>query len=365
MQGIYWRGLFFLDMYLPFGLCSAPYIFTSLMDLFVWICNHHYNLSNLSHFVDDFIYVAPPSEAWSSYKNFQNIASIFGVPFKVSKFIAPSPSIDYIGFHLDAPSMTISIPAEKRTRISTLLTSWLEISPPRSNPRSRSLSEARSLLGHLMHIVQILPEGKIFCDRLIRFTLGWKPPSTGRHHLSSGLCTDLNWWLETLQKWPGRYLISLSTWVDIGLYTDASGALGAGAFLGHQWWCLRWATPFQSNSGGYDIFWKEMFAIWVSLTLWGPSFRGRYIIVHCDNQACVESLSKGRAPHHSLVNDLIRRIVLLQLELEFRIQARYIESVSNPADSLSRLTNLPSHPQEPLPASVVSLFGSIIALMPV
>ena len=142
MQGIYWRGLFFLDMYLPFGLRSAPYIFTSLMDLFVWICNHHYNLSNLSHFVDDFIYVAPPSEAWSSYKNFQNIASIFGVPFKVSKFIAPSPSIDYIGFHLDAPSMTISIPAEKRTRISTLLTSWLEISPPRSNPRSRSLSEA-------------------------------------------------------------------------------------------------------------------------------------------------------------------------------------------------------------------------------
>jgi hypothetical protein len=110
MQGIRWLGLFFLDMFLPFGLRSAPFIFTSLMDLFVWACITLYNFPNLSHFVDDFIYVALLEDAFASYERFQITAASFGVPFKPSKFVPPSPKIEYIGFLLDAPSMTISLP---------------------------------------------------------------------------------------------------------------------------------------------------------------------------------------------------------------------------------------------------------------
>jgi hypothetical protein len=66
----------------------------------------------------------------------------------------------------------------------------------------------------------------------------------------------------------------------------------------------------------------------------------------------------------SLVNDLLRRIVLLRLELGFDIQIHYIASASNPADTLSRLVNLPSSPQEPLPTSISSLFGYVIDSTP-
>ena len=288
------------------------------------------------------------------------MANDFGVPLKPSKLVPPSPTIEYIGFQLDTLEMTISIPAEKRTRIATQLISWLEIPPLRNTPQPQSLSEAQSLLGYLMHIVQVIPEGKIFCVRLIHFTASWKSHHTGRCHISTGLRTNLGWWFELLQNWSGRHLISSSIWVDVGIYTDASGSLGAGAFFGNRWWCVQWTSSYQANHAGYDIFWKEMFAIWVSLCLWGHSFHGRHIILHCNNQACVESLSKGRAPHHLLVNDLICRIMLLQLELGFYIQARYIESTLNPADSLSCFVNLPSYPQEALPTLVSSLFGFAI-----
>ena len=360
MQGILWLDLYFLDMYVPFGLRSAPFIFTSLMDLFVWICSSQYELHNLSHYVDDFIYITSPVEAHHTYQIFQTVVTDFGVPLKPSKLMPPSPSIEYIGFQLDAAAMTIGIPAVKRARIAAVLASWLETSSPRNNPRPRSLPEAQSLLGCLMHVVQVIPEGKIFCDHLIRFTSGWKSSHTGRHHLSTGLRTDLSWWFELLRDWSGCRLISPSSWEDVGIYTDASGSLGAGGLFGERWWCVQWATPHQANLNGYDIFWKEMFAIWVSLCLWGPAFHGRHIIIHCDNQPCVESLTRGRAPHHPLVNDLIRRIVLLQLELGFYIRALYIESALNPADSVSRFDNLPIHPQDPLPTSVYSLFGFAI-----
>src|SRR3954447_25530634 len=163
-------------MYCPFGFRSAPFIFTSLMDLFAWICRTNYHLPNLAHFVDDFIYAAPQLEAERTYARFQLVASNFGIPFKQSKFIAPTPTIEYLGFIFDAPSMSISLPDDKRLHIRALLGSWLTVTPNQSFMK-RSQHEAQALLGHLIHIVQILPDGNIFCDHLITFIRVWKPPS--------------------------------------------------------------------------------------------------------------------------------------------------------------------------------------------
>jgi hypothetical protein len=145
------------------------------------------------------------------------------------------------------------------------------------------------------------------------------------------LATDLRWWHSTLGSWTGKLLLTPREWEDVGLYTDASGAQGAGAFFGTRWWCARWSAAFRGlNNDGHDIFWKEMFAIWVSLELWAPALTGHRIILHCDNQPCVESLNNGRAPGHPRVNDLLRRIVLLRHGQHVEILARYVPSALNP-----------------------------------
>src|SRR5262249_5907611 len=137
--------------------------------------------------------------------------------------------------------------------------------------------------------------------------------SLARHHVSSRLLADLSWWHDILGAWCGRRVLPMSDWEDLQFYTDASGGLGAGGLLGGRWWCVRWSAAYQGVAkDGIDIFWKEMFAIWVSLSLWGPSFKGRRVILHCDNQSCVAALATGRAAHQPRVNDLIRLIVLLR-----------------------------------------------------
>jgi hypothetical protein len=258
--------------------------------------------------------------------------------------------------------MSVSLPPEKMDRLRRLLADW--IGHPPAAPPTRSHHDAQSLLGHLMHAVQILPDGKIFCDRLISLIRSWSPPFAGRRHISSSLRMDLSWWQEILVNWSGRRILPHLDWEeDLQFFTDASGSLGAGGLLGDRWWCLRWSAGLLSGAHrGYDIFWAEMFAIWVSLLIWGPSFRGRRIVLHCDNQACVASLASGRARHHPTVNELIRRIVLLRLELGFDLRVDYVDTADNPADSLSRLVSLPSPSlQEPLPGLVGSLYGFAIA----
>ena len=52
--GMQWLGSHFVDMALPFGLRSAPYIFSSVVDLVEWVLKKQYDMSFLLHCLDDF-----------------------------------------------------------------------------------------------------------------------------------------------------------------------------------------------------------------------------------------------------------------------------------------------------------------------
>ena len=40
LLGMKWRGVYFVDLALPFGLRSAPFIFNSIADMVEWILLH-------------------------------------------------------------------------------------------------------------------------------------------------------------------------------------------------------------------------------------------------------------------------------------------------------------------------------------
>lgn len=55
LLGMQWCGQYFVDLVLPFGLCSAPFIFTAIADLVEWILVHNYDVTFLRHYLDDFL----------------------------------------------------------------------------------------------------------------------------------------------------------------------------------------------------------------------------------------------------------------------------------------------------------------------
>ena len=61
LLGMQWRGKYFVDLVLPFGLRSASFIFTSIADLVEWILVHNYGVDFLRHYLDDFFTLGPLS----------------------------------------------------------------------------------------------------------------------------------------------------------------------------------------------------------------------------------------------------------------------------------------------------------------
>ena len=56
LLGIYWKGQYYVVMYLPFGLRSAPFLFNQLSDALEWILIHNYGVKHVLHILDDFFY---------------------------------------------------------------------------------------------------------------------------------------------------------------------------------------------------------------------------------------------------------------------------------------------------------------------
>ena len=54
LLGMQWRGKYFVDLVLPFGLRSVPFIFTSIADLVEWILVHNYGVDFPCHYLDFF-----------------------------------------------------------------------------------------------------------------------------------------------------------------------------------------------------------------------------------------------------------------------------------------------------------------------
>ena len=56
LMGMTWEGLVFIDTALPFGLRSAPKIFTAIADAAEWIVKQQ-GVEFIIHYLDDFLIV--------------------------------------------------------------------------------------------------------------------------------------------------------------------------------------------------------------------------------------------------------------------------------------------------------------------
>ena len=61
LLGVEWNGTVFIDKFLPFGLRSAPKIFSTVADALLWILTKK-GITKGLHYLDDFVLVAGSRE---------------------------------------------------------------------------------------------------------------------------------------------------------------------------------------------------------------------------------------------------------------------------------------------------------------
>ena len=355
LLGFHWKDQYYSELFLPFGLRTAPYLFNLFAEVFHWVLENEFTNEGkrveIIHYLDDFLIIAPPEACPEGYsRKFATICERVGLTIKTSKN-EEGVVASFAGIELDTKNMVIRLPKTKLEKARTTVQTATKAT-------SLSLLELQKITGYLNFVGTVVPLGRTFLRRLYNMQLYF--PEHGRHlrrRISTGAQKDLTWWLKILRMEPERS-IELRDRKVITLWSDASGAKGLGAFYvqGRQ---KQPGGPESQNQTQRDKFpepqrgaafsislpryitrtrehinTKEMRAVEQALLHWGRTWKHHRVVIHTDNRAVAHGIENRTIRGASM--DVLRRCLLLAAENDLEIEVKWISTKENSlADALS------------------------------
>ncbi len=335
LQGVEWFGMFFVDLFLPFGLRSAPFIFSAIAAALAWIAtqdNSDLFLKSLLHYLDDFFGAQKTREgAHGAVSRFKEIAESLGFHINPKK-TEIGQVITILGNSWDTQLRLVRITDKRRAKYHNKLVDLLS----RKSVRIGTLQE---VAGCLECVAQLLwfasPFRRQFYDRI-----------AGRSHHKFVSIDDTEfrkeviWWLGVLHDLPGLPFdwikLDPETTHDVILFSDASTSYGGGVFCAKRWFQLCWKESDTFCKNEKDIQVLEMFMVVAAALTWGSEWRGKAVLFWIDNQSDLYANRRGKSGN-KLVLDLLKTLAMLSLTYHFKYAMKYIPSEENAkADHLSR-----------------------------
>ena len=326
LLGLEWQGVVYYDRALPFGLRSAPKIFTAVADALAWAMFAR-GVRNFLHYLDDFFFCAPPSSpaCAQAMETVVPLCAELGLPVAPAKLDGPSTTITFLGIEIDSCSQELRLPPEKLACITVKLKQW-------EGRRSATKCQLQSLIGLLNHAAAVVRPGRTFLRQLID-TMKIPKRQFHRVRLNEQCKADLAWWSTFIQAWNGISLFpNLSPGPEV--VSDASGSWGCGAFLSHsrKWFQIPWPPNWLKT----NIATKELLPVVVAAAIWGKHWTGLCVHFYSDNQAVVAALS-ARATRSPQLMHLLRCLFFFEAHFGFEHRAYHIRGSHNKlADALSR-----------------------------
>ena len=189
-------GEIFLDAALPFGLRSAPLIFSVVADALQWIIES-IGVQWVAHYIDDFIMLGAPdsTECEENNSTMHEACERVGLPVEPKKDEGPATTISFVGIELDSVAMEIRLPQDKLKRLKEELSVW-------RRRKACKKRELLSLIGILSHACKAVRAGRSFLRRLIDLWIVL-------HHLdcyvliSMDARSNIEWCVQYVESWNG------------------------------------------------------------------------------------------------------------------------------------------------------------------
>ena len=199
LLGIEWDGKYYFERVLPFGLRSSPFIFNTVADALEWILQNKFCLPAILHYLDDYL-------------------NVCAGPF--------------LGILLDTTRCEARLPPDKLADLRDILRQC-------NSRNSITKNELASLLGKLSFAARVIVPGRTLYASSVG-PEGQVRPSKDQATLSGSSRRCMPSRYQVVECLPRRlerqvFLPPQTTWTqatELGLYTDASGAWGFGAFYG-------------------------------------------------------------------------------------------------------------------------------------
>ena len=126
LLGISWNDNIYIDRALPFGLRSAPKLFSAFADSIAWVL-YKRGVEHQLHYLDDFLFFGRPGsgEAQRALSIVLDTFDELGVPVATHKTEGPSTCLSFLGILIDTHRMELRLPHDKLCRLHGLVASWV------------------------------------------------------------------------------------------------------------------------------------------------------------------------------------------------------------------------------------------------
>ena len=185
LLGMVWEGALFVDAALPFGLRSAPKIFTALADALEWLARQE-GVESLMHYLDDYLLIAKTEEECRDALH--KLLCLFGrlkVPVAPEKLEGPGTMLRFLGIEINTKEMSLWLPAEKLAELRLLVANWL-------GRKCCTVRELESLVGKLQHASKVVRPGRTFLRRMFKLLKGTRRRQQFLR-LNAAFKSDLQW----------------------------------------------------------------------------------------------------------------------------------------------------------------------------
>lgn len=329
-----YKGKVYQFNVLPFGLATAPLVFTTLMKPVLAFCHRRGCL--LSAFLDDWILHHADVSVLRNQLQFllTTLCSLgLGVNETKSRF-RPMQQFVFLGTDFDLHQALVR-PTQQRIEAIEK-----HIGPLLINQRF-TVRELSAAIGILDSTASVVPFGAWRVRPLHWFRkCHWSAETGSYDDVLLQTCdfphSALQWWMDASNLLPGVPLHEPAPH-DI-LFTDAS-LEGWGAHLSAHRVAGSW-TPSQQL---LHINVLELTAVLLALREFLPFCRNRVIQVQTDNTTAVSYLRKGGGTHSASLHHVASEIFVLCIENGIHLLSLHIPGrLNETADALSRGKHLPT-----------------------
>lgn len=328
LLGMRWEGKTYVDTVLPFGLRSAPAIYSAVAEALMWILRSHDGVDGI-HYLDDFLVFGEPGSTRCAQALSKALArcAVLGVPVAPGKTEGPDTKLVFLGIEIDSVRETLSLPAPKLQRLRSEISRW-------ESRKTCTKRELLSIIGQLQHACCVIRQGRSFLRRMVELSKGVRE----LHHnvrLNLGFRSDLRWWACFLPIWNGVCRLSsvVPSAPEAQMTSDASGSWGCGAYTSEGYW-FQLELPESWKDTHITV--KELLPIVIGTAVWGSAWQGKTVSCRCDNAAVVAIVNSGRSKVE-VVMHLMRCLSFILARWEVSLVCSHIPGVQNgAADALSR-----------------------------
>lgn len=303
---------------LPFGLSSAPFIFTKLTKP---VITHLRKLGILCvAYLDDFLIFGNTAEECqiNTRLSVELFISLGFIVNKDKSALQPSHSRKFLGFIFNSHNLSISLPAEKRFKINKLLDKFLK-------KKDCSIREWASFIGLLISICPAVKYGwlytKIFEKVKIAKLLQHNMNFDANIQLPPKIRPDLYWWKSNI--FTSFNDIKRDSF-SLEIFTDASlsgwGACSKNEST-HGWW--------DESDRQRHINYLELKAIFLGLKCFTLNHKNCNILVRSDNTTALSYINRMGSVQHESLHKLSKEIWQFCESKNIFLVASYISSQNN------------------------------------